>query len=101
MRFSCLDPTRRGICAGMGVLSGHVGGLRRVVAKGTALAMLSSTVVVAAALVPLDVGSVSAQGGGTPCAGSFLYRMKENGDLAIVYDQFPSPNDNSYGDNSV
>jgi hypothetical protein len=37
-----------------------------------------------------------------PCpAGSFTYHMEANGDLVIVYDQFPAPNDNSYGVNAV
>jgi len=38
----------------------------------------------------------------TPCpAGSFLYTFAANGDLIIRYDQFPAPNDNSYGVNSI
>ena len=38
----------------------------------------------------------------TPCpAGSFTYSMSANGDLVIKYDQFPAPNDNSYGVNAV
>ncbi len=38
----------------------------------------------------------------TPCpGGSFSYQMQANGDLNIVYDQFPAPNDNSYGVNAV
>ncbi len=40
--------------------------------------------------------------GPTPCpAGSFSYQFNANGDLEIVYDQFPAPNDNSYGANAV
>jgi hypothetical protein len=43
--------------------------------------------------------------GGTttlPCpAGSFTFHLEANGDLTIVYDQFPAPNDNSYGVNAV
>lgn len=38
----------------------------------------------------------------TPCpAGSFTYTFNQNGDLLIKYDQFPAPNDNSYGINAV
>ena len=38
----------------------------------------------------------------TPCpAGSFSFEMLGNGDLSITYDQFPAPNDNSYGANAV
>lgn len=38
----------------------------------------------------------------TPCpAGSFTFNFLQNGDLAIKYDQFPAPNDNSYGINAV
>jgi hypothetical protein len=38
----------------------------------------------------------------TPCpAGSFKVTMQPNGDAVIVFDQFPAPNDNSYGVNSV
>ena len=38
----------------------------------------------------------------TPCpAGSFTFTLLPNGDLAIKYDQFPAPNDNSYGVNAV
>lgn len=37
-----------------------------------------------------------------PCpAGSFTFNYDVNGDLHIVYDQFPAPNDNSYGANAV
>jgi hypothetical protein len=37
-----------------------------------------------------------------PCpAGSFAFHQNANGDLVIVYDQFPAPNDNSYGVNAV
>jgi hypothetical protein len=37
-----------------------------------------------------------------PCpAGSFTFSYSANGDLNIVYDQFPAPNDNSYGINAV
>jgi hypothetical protein len=37
-----------------------------------------------------------------PCpAGSFTYSVDARGDLNIVYDQFPAPNDNSYGVNAV
>lgn len=37
-----------------------------------------------------------------PCpAGSFTFHIETNGDLTIVYDQFPAPNDNSYGVNAV
>lgn len=37
-----------------------------------------------------------------PCpAGSFTYRFNAGGDLEIKYDQFPAPNDNSYGANAV
>jgi hypothetical protein len=37
-----------------------------------------------------------------PCpAGSFSFQLLPNGDLSIVYDQFPAPNDNSYGVNAV
>ncbi|MEN9728678.1 MAG: hypothetical protein RL434_3044 [Pseudomonadota bacterium] len=34
-------------------------------------------------------------------AGGFFTEMLPNGDLAIRYDQFPAPNDNSYGANAV
>jgi hypothetical protein len=38
----------------------------------------------------------------SPCpAGSFKVTIAPNGDMAIVYDQFPAPNDNSYGVNAV
>src|SRR5262249_14395459 len=38
----------------------------------------------------------------TPCpAGSFKVTMQPNGDAVIVFDQFPAPNDNSYGVNPV
>ena len=38
----------------------------------------------------------------TPCpAGSFTYNLNAAGDLLIRYDQFPAPNDNSYGVNAV
>jgi len=47
-------------------------------------------------------------GGALPCqypppcpGGSFTYSVNANGDLAIKYDQFPAPNDNSYGVNAV
>lgn len=47
-------------------------------------------------------------GGALPCefpppcpGGSFTYSMNANGDLVIKYDQFPAPNDNSYGVNAV
>jgi hypothetical protein len=47
-------------------------------------------------------------GGALPCvylppcpAGSFTYTYSSSGDLQIKYDQFPAPNDNSYGVNSV
>ena len=33
--------------------------------------------------------------------GSFTYSVQTNGNLNIVYDQFPAPNDNSYGVNAV
>jgi len=33
--------------------------------------------------------------------GSFTYSMLANGDMLIVYKQFPAPNDNSYGVNAV
>jgi hypothetical protein len=37
-----------------------------------------------------------------PCpGGSFTFSVDANGDLNIVYDQFPAPNDNSYGANAV
>lgn len=37
-----------------------------------------------------------------PCpAGTFSFSMLNNGDLSIIYDQFPAPNDNSYGANAV
>jgi hypothetical protein len=37
-----------------------------------------------------------------PCpAGSFTFNLNANGDLVITYDQFPAPNDNSYGVNAV
>jgi hypothetical protein len=37
-----------------------------------------------------------------PCpAGSFTYSFDASGNLNIVYDQFPAPNDNSYGVNAV
>jgi hypothetical protein len=37
-----------------------------------------------------------------PCpAGSFTFYLTPNGDLNIVFDQFPAPNDNSYGVNAV
>jgi len=37
-----------------------------------------------------------------PCpAGSFTWSVDGGGNLQIVYDQFPAPNDNSYGDNSI
>lgn len=37
-----------------------------------------------------------------PCpAGSFSYSFDANGDLQIKYDQFPAPNDNSYGVNAI
>src|SRR4029079_15299313 len=35
-----------------------------------------------------------------PCpAGSFTFSLDAGGNLNIVYDQFPAPNDNSYGAN--
>ena len=34
-------------------------------------------------------------------AGSFTFTVAANGDLNIVFDQFPAPNDNSYGVNAV
>jgi hypothetical protein len=38
----------------------------------------------------------------TPCpAGSFSFSFDGSGNLNIVYDQFPAPNDNSYGVNAV
>jgi hypothetical protein len=38
----------------------------------------------------------------TPCpGGTFTYMFLQNGDLFIRYDQFPAPNDNSYGVNAV
>lgn len=38
----------------------------------------------------------------TPCpAGSFTFTYNSAGDLLIKYDQFPAPNDNSYGINAV
>jgi hypothetical protein len=38
----------------------------------------------------------------TPCpGGSFKLSMQPNGDAVIVFDQFPAPNDNSYGVNAV
>ena len=38
----------------------------------------------------------------TPCpAGSFSFNFLANGDLFIRYDQFPAPNDNSYGVNAI
>lgn len=38
----------------------------------------------------------------TPCpAGTFEYSFNAAGDLLIKYDQFPAPNDNSYGINAV
>ncbi len=46
-------------------------------------------------------------GGALPCtyppcpAGSFTFSFNPAGDLVIVYDQFPAPNDNSYGVNAV
>lgn len=48
-------------------------------------------------------------GGALPCeyatppcpGGSFTFSYDANGDLHIVYDQFPAPNDNSYGINAV
>jgi archaellum component FlaG (FlaF/FlaG flagellin family) len=37
-----------------------------------------------------------------PCpAGSFAYSFDASGNLNIIYDQFPAPNDNSYGVNAV
>ena len=43
---------------------------------------------------PLDVS--------LPCpAGGFTGTAQANGDFTIVYDQFPAPNDNSYGVNAV
>jgi hypothetical protein len=37
-----------------------------------------------------------------PCpAGTFTWSVDGGGNLQIVYDQFPAPNDNSYGDNSI
>jgi hypothetical protein len=37
-----------------------------------------------------------------PCpAGTFNWAMDASGNLVIVYDQFPAPNDNSYGANAV
>jgi len=37
-----------------------------------------------------------------PCpAGSFTFAMDGSGNLQIEYDQFPAPNDNSYGANAV
>jgi hypothetical protein len=46
----------------------------------------------------IDFGYVPA----TPCpAGSFTFSIASNGDLNIIYDQFPAPNDNSYGVNAV
>ena len=37
-----------------------------------------------------------------PCpAGSFSYTYDLNGNLQIKYDQFPAPNDNSYGTNAI
>ncbi|MGH7620540.1 MAG: hypothetical protein ACREPM_25270, partial [Gemmatimonadaceae bacterium] len=47
-------------------------------------------------------------GGPLPCVfpppcpgGSFTFSLNQSGDLSIVYDQFPAPNDNSYGVNAV
>src|SRR5262249_36598933 len=38
----------------------------------------------------------------TPCpGGSFKVTIQPNGDAVIVFDQFPAPNDNSYGVNAV
>jgi SdrD B-like domain len=38
----------------------------------------------------------------TACpAGAFSWYIAANGDLKITYDQFPAPNDNSYGTNAV
>jgi hypothetical protein len=38
----------------------------------------------------------------TPCpAGSFTASMNGSGDLVMTFDQFPAPNDNSYGINAV
>jgi hypothetical protein len=37
-----------------------------------------------------------------PCpAGSFTYSVDASGNLNIIYEQFPAPNDNSYGVNAV
>jgi len=44
---------------------------------------------------PLEIESLACP------AGSFNYSFNQNGDLVIVYDQFPAPNDNSYGINAV
>src|SRR5262249_52298271 len=63
-----------------------------------------------AAIATAD-GGLTAQDGGslsctppppTPCpAGSFTFFYSANGDLNMVFDQFPAPNDNSYGVNAV
>jgi uncharacterized repeat protein (TIGR01451 family) len=49
-----------------------------------------------------DSGSMSCTPPPLPCpAGSFSFSIDANGNLRIVFDQFPAPNDNSYGVNAV
>jgi uncharacterized repeat protein (TIGR01451 family) len=49
-----------------------------------------------------DSGSLSCTPPPLPCpAGSFSFSFDAAGNLRIVYDQFPAPNDNSYGVNAV
>jgi hypothetical protein len=49
-----------------------------------------------------DSGSMSCTPPPLPCpAGSFTFSVDANGNLNITFDQFPAPNDNSYGVNAV
>lgn len=49
-----------------------------------------------------DSGGLSCTPPPLPCpAGSFTFHFDAAGNLVIVFDQFPAPNDNSYGVNAV
>jgi uncharacterized repeat protein (TIGR01451 family) len=49
-----------------------------------------------------DSGGLSCTPPPLPCpAGSFTFSVDASGNLRIVFDQFPAPNDNSYGVNAV
>jgi uncharacterized repeat protein (TIGR01451 family) len=49
-----------------------------------------------------DSGSFSCTPPPLPCpGGSFTFHLDTSGNLIIVFDQFPAPNDNSYGVNAV